>query len=237
MSSRWILLFLFLLSVTLGLSGLITWQGSQYIRIALGNWVDDLFSVRRPISVTDLNQPPNIDPECISRLQALPGVQVRPAAEFERGQGCVFANGVFVDQLAGVPFRPQSPIMRCEVAEQLNTWLEEAVQPQATDLLSAEITEVGHLGTYSCRTIGGNSSVLSQHSFANAIDVAWFDLSDGRRIRLLEGWESTQEGISKFWQEIQQLSCKYFDVSLGPDYNAAHRDHFHFDLGPLNVCR
>ena len=25
--------------------------------------------------------------------------------------------------------------------------------------------------------------------------------------------------------------------TLGPDYNAAHRDHFHFDQGPYRICR
>jgi len=26
-------------------------------------------------------------------------------------------------------------------------------------------------------------------------------------------------------------------VTLSPDYNAAHRDHFHFDMGPYSSCR
>jgi hypothetical protein len=26
-------------------------------------------------------------------------------------------------------------------------------------------------------------------------------------------------------------------VVLGPDYNAAHRNHFHLDMGPWWVCR
>ena len=26
-------------------------------------------------------------------------------------------------------------------------------------------------------------------------------------------------------------------VVLGPDHNAAHRDHFHFDMGRYRACR
>nr|WP_328730168.1 extensin family protein [Falsiroseomonas algicola] len=32
-------------------------------------------------------------------------------------------------------------------------------------------------------------------------------------------------------------ACRWFRAVLSPDYNAAHADHFHFDMGPSTVCR
>ncbi|MGI9478102.1 MAG: extensin family protein, partial [Hyphomicrobiaceae bacterium] len=32
-------------------------------------------------------------------------------------------------------------------------------------------------------------------------------------------------------------ACHYFRVALSPAFNAAHRDHFHFDRGILWTCQ
>jgi hypothetical protein len=31
--------------------------------------------------------------------------------------------------------------------------------------------------------------------------------------------------------------CRLFRGMLSPDYNDAHRDHFHLDMGPYILCR
>ena len=213
------------------------WVGVHNLNARLERFFEDFGRARPPLSLEDLNAPPAVDPLCLERLAALEGTKFRPARGFERGRGCVVENAINLDRVAGLRVRPGGALMRCEVAEQLHHWLAEAVIPTAEEVLEASPTAVGHLGTYNCRTIGGNSAVLSQHSFANAVDVAWFDFEDGTRHRLVDGWDHEREDISEFWQKVQQLSCKYFDVSLGPDYNSAHADHFHFDLGPLTTCR
>lgn len=40
-----------------------------------------------------------------------------------------------------------------------------------------------------------------------------------------------------FLRQVRDGACHGFSAVLGPDYNAAHRDHFHFDRGPYRVCR
>jgi hypothetical protein len=32
-------------------------------------------------------------------------------------------------------------------------------------------------------------------------------------------------------------ACRFFDVVLSPDFNEAHRDHFHFEMGRFRACR
>ena len=227
--SRRLSLLLLLLLIFVGLS-----YGRPLLS-ALTNRVERVASLPR-LTVSDLNAPPPLDPECFDRLKALPGVTVSRSSDFTEAQVCQVEGAVFVTQLAGLKLTPRRALMQCGVAENLNAWLEDVAKPAAQEHLSTQLTRVGHMGTYNCRTISG-SGILSQHSFANAIDLAWFDLGTGKRTRLIEGWDSAGPAKSAFWQEIKQESCDYFDVSLGPDHNAAHADHFHFDLGPLRSCR
>ncbi|WP_372439069.1 extensin-like domain-containing protein, partial [Pandoraea sputorum] len=77
---------------------------------------------------------------------------------------------------------------------------------------------------------------LSQHGSANALDFAGFRLANGERIDLLRDWnDSGAKG--QFLRSVQQAACEHFNTVLGPDYNAAHRNHFHLDMGMWRVCR
>ena len=38
-------------------------------------------------------------------------------------------------------------------------------------------------------------------------------------------------------RQVHGGACHGFMAVLGPDYNAAHRNHFHLDRGPYRVCR
>ncbi|MNU06001.1 hypothetical protein D3C72_2510190 [compost metagenome] len=42
---------------------------------------------------------------------------------------------------------------------------------------------------------------------------------------------------ARFLRLVRASACEHFSVTLGPDYNAAHRDHFHLDMGALHMCR
>jgi len=33
------------------------------------------------------------------------------------------------------------------------------------------------------------------------------------------------------------MSWRLFQTVLGPDYNAAHANHFHMDMGSFRICR
>ena len=41
----------------------------------------------------------------------------------------------------------------------------------------------------------------------------------------------------RFLRRVRAGACASFNAVLGPDYNAAHRDHFHLDMGLWKVCR
>jgi hypothetical protein len=76
----------------------------------------------------------------------------------------------------------------------------------------------------------------SQHATANAIDVAAFTLEDGRKISVRRNWHGNSPE-SRFLRSVHDGACRYFRVTLGPAYNAAHADHFHLDRGIFWTCR
>ena len=42
---------------------------------------------------------------------------------------------------------------------------------------------------------------------------------------------------ARFLRQVRDAACKAFNVTLGPEYNAAHHDHFHVDMGGFGMCR
>jgi len=86
------------------------------------------------------------------------------------------------------------------------------------------------------RTSRGTSGRMSQHATANAFDIAGFELADGRRINLLSHWNGDGPEAA-FLRQVRDGLCEWFNVTLSPDYNALHADHFHVDMGPFLSCR
>ncbi|MCF5227612.1 hypothetical protein ALQ32_03333 [Pseudomonas syringae pv. tagetis] len=111
------------------------------------------------------------------------------------------------------------------------------LQPAAQAVFGQRVVRIDHLGSFACRNIYNRAnSRLSQHATANALDIAGFRLADGQRINLLRDWgDSGDKG--RFLTLVRDGACKNFSTVLGPQYNAAHRDHFHMDMGKWRVCR
>ena len=70
--------------------------------------------------------------------------------------------------------------MQCPLSVASFLWLRE-VQALTEARFGQPLAKVHHMGTYSCRRQRGNGSGRwSEHAFANAWDVAAFELADGR---------------------------------------------------------
>ena len=69
-----------------------------------------------------------------------------------------------------------------------------------------------------------------------ALDVAAFRLADGRRIVLLDDWEG-DDSAATFLRRVRDGACDVFGTTLGPDYNAAHANHFHLGMQGMSLCR
>jgi hypothetical protein len=88
--------------------------------------------------------------------------------------------------------------VNCRVIAAVGDWLREDLQPLAKRLFSSKISRVTTMSSYSCRNAYGRISArLSEHSFANALDIRGFELASGKSANLLEDWGATARDVRK----------------------------------------
>jgi hypothetical protein len=138
----------------------------------------------------------------------------------------------------------QTATMTCPMTAAMTDWLENVVQPSAMARFGQPVIEVRSMGTYACRSMNHQRGArLSEHAFANAIDIGGFRLADGTLITLAKDWKGGGMPTQFFLREVHAGACRFFSTVLGPGYNALHYDHFHFDLarhgrnGKVSICR
>lgn len=96
-----------------------------------------------------------------------------------------------------VTFEPPITV-NCRVIAAMADWLKSDLQPLAKKHLGGSIAVVETMSSYSCRTAYGRvASRLSEHSFANAIDIRGFETTNGKKVRLLEDWGVTARDVRK----------------------------------------
>lgn len=171
---------------------------------------------------------------CLSNLQQQ-NVRYRRLPDRIFSNGCRAIGAVQLVEI-GTPTRDLGA-MTCPLAERYARWTREVLQPAAQRHFRQQVTLVETFGTYGCRNIAGTGR-LSEHGKANAIDISAFNLADGRRITVLTGWDIDDRRERAFLRDLHRGACERFEVVLGPDANADHRNHFHFDMGSRGpYCR
>lgn len=183
------------------------------------------------------------DRDACREALAQAGMRTAPIEDSETAPGCGFDNAFRIERTGvavGTPFA-----LSCRAALSLAMWERHALQQAAQAHLGTGVVGIEHLGSYACRNrYGREEGRRSLHATADALDIAGFALEDGRRVRVLSGWQA--EGVpgdgagnpeAAFLRELHDGACAYFDAVLGPGYNAAHADHFHFDRGGARICR
>jgi hypothetical protein len=166
--------------------------------------------------------------QCLSVLKAN-DVRFTPLPNQSFGGGCQT-----IDTVKLMSFATEASnlgAMTCPLAANFTAWAKHAVRPAARKYLGSDVVRIETMGTYSCRKVNGaRSNKLSEHAYGNAVDVSAFILKDGRRISVLNGWNGKADERA-FLRRLHDSACKRFGTVLGPEYNAAHANHFHFDMG------
>ncbi len=167
-----------------------------------------------------------------SRMAAL-GVQYQRVADEENRMGCTIVDGVEVTAIGNVKLtRPA--LLTADMAERLGRWVRDVVEPQVRSTMRSELASIEVLGSYSCRTAYGRryrgrlAGPLSQHAFANAVDIGAFHFADGRSAQYSKNWRQPDDARS-FLHATAQAACDIFVTTLTPDYDRYHRDHIHID--------
>ncbi len=128
---------------------------------------------------------------------------------------------------------------RCALALRMAMWERHSLQVAAQSILGTQVTGIDHFGSYSCRrmrTTSGSGGRWSTHATANAIDIAGFRFADGRGTRLLQDW-GRGGAMDDFLKAARAGACDWFNLTLSPDYNALHADHFHLQSTGWGLCR
>jgi hypothetical protein len=209
------------------------------LAIARGQDGGEITRGMAPIKIT----PPTSQESCLSKLDAL-GVDytVGPTANGVQRPVTVTLplNGIVYKNSSGTVRRTH--FMDCELA--LALW-------RSAELWKEQgVTAIRDYGIYNYRCIDQSvsppcpGSSFSQHAFAMGIDLAVFEMSDGTKLSVNDDWVIDADddpcgGMVAGAKNslIHQLACtiydnKVFKYILTPNYNSAHRNHFHVDLTP-----
>ena len=193
------------------------------------------------------------------RFELLPDTQ--------RAPGCGFDGAVRVTPANAATGRPLSgPLaLSCRAALPLALWLRHGVEPAVREQFGEPLARIEHFGSYACRDVAGRPGRRSRHATADAIDIAVFVLRDGMRISIARDWSvandpadrtapanrtapATADATTKaaatrgaaravLLRAVRDSACRFFDLVLSPDYNQAHADHLHLEVGGFGGCR
>ena len=197
-----------------------------------------------PWAPLDVRETPNLltpfklwrlgdDRELCDLALATSGLRFTRLADSAPHPGCPVENAV---RIQGANVGLSSSFMAtCPLAVSFALFERHGLQPAAQAVFGQPVTRVEHVGSFACRSIAG-SQRPSQHSYANALDMVGFRLRDGQHISVLRDWPA-QGDKARFLRMVQEAACDSFNVTLGPEYNTAHRDHLHVDMGMWRMCR
>lgn len=169
-------------------------------------------------------------PACRAALDKA-GIRYTALPARDEGEGCGYTDVVRFTKGGArrIGFAPADLGVSCPVAAGLAVWEWEVVQPAAQRIFGQRVAEIEHFGSYNCRRMYNREGASwSEHATADAVDIAAFRLADGTRITLIGDW-SGEGQKAQFLRAVRDGGCDLFATVLSPDYNEAHRDHFHFD--------
>jgi hypothetical protein len=185
--------------------------------------------------------PPNTNQtsvdSCLEQLRRI-GVKAESVADIAEG-ACHANHVVRLFSVANHVILAPPATLRCSMAETVARWSNDIFQDSAPHILG-EVPRTILIGTsYACRTQNSQADVkLSEHAFANALDVMGFALSDNRTLMIGAALDVKQ---ALFATEIRRKACLYFSTVLGPGSDVEHGNHLHVDLrerrGNFRICQ
>lgn len=155
----------------------------------------------------------------------------------EGAGACGIENAVRLTAVSGVALSTPATV-DCPTAQALKTWVETGVRP-AVGGTGGGVQSLRVVAHYVCRTRNHRPGArLSEHSFGRAIDIGGIGLADGSEITVLTDWNGSPHAARL--RQMWQAACGPFGTVLGPESDAHHQDHFHFDTASYrsgSYCR
>lgn len=175
---------------------------------------------------------------CLDRLATL-GVQVEPMPPIAQG-ACGAKRPVRLTRLPGGVAVSTPAVVTCPVAEALARWSKEVLAVESNRAFGTAPLALQIGTSYQCR--GQNRQAfakLSEHAFANAVDVMGFTFPKRPPVPVTFHPEGSPEGM--FFKAVRAGACAHFTTVLGPGSDSYHADHLHLDLrgrrGAHRMCQ
>ncbi|WP_447439715.1 extensin-like domain-containing protein [Enterobacter cloacae] len=160
-------------------------------------------------------------------------IRTQPVAD--SAGACPLHNVVRVRDFGPVSLN-SSFLASCPLALSSALFVSQQARPLTKTWTGSELVRIEHLGSYACRNIYHRPDARrSEHATAEALDISAFRLANGERVTILHGWRSTK--TQPWLQALLTASCGYYGNGLGPEYNAAHANHFHLGMRGFGLCR
>lgn len=174
---------------------------------------------------------------CLAVLTTAPvDIDYLPLADYTPVESCPLENVVRV-QSTGLEFNAPFTLS-CPLLVRWLLFEQQQLQPLALEHHGSRVSAVEHYGTFACRNVyNRENGRRSQHATASAFDVAGFRLENGTLIKVLGDWDAENTPNGAFLRDVHKSACRYFGTVLGPEYNAAHANHFHLDTSNFQLCR
>ena len=124
----------------------------------------------------------------------------------------------------------------CPLALSSALFISQQARPLTKRYTGSDLARIDHLGSFACRNIYHRPDARrSEHATAEALDIAAFRLANGDRVTVLNGWKAAT--TQPWLKAMLAASCGYYGNGLGPEYNAAHANHFHLGMRGFGLCR
>lgn len=169
---------------------------------------------------------PSAETACRQRLRDL-GVDFADRPAESSKDGCSLPYPISVRSLGkSIALEPEA-LMNCAMTEAAARFVADVVAPTAKREFGAGLKSISQASAYICRPRNGTTK-LSEHAFGNALDIARFNLSDGKAVDVIL---RPEEREARFLGAVRKAACGPFKTVLGPG-NPDHETHFHLDLAP-----
>lgn len=117
--------------------------------------------------------------------------------------------------------------MTCPVAEALARWAVDVLKPESDRHFKDNLGKILIGTSYECRDQRSGGK-LSEHAFANGVDVMGFAFSARPDLAVGDHGDGSPE--AEFQKAVRTGACTYFTTVLGPGSDEAHADHLHLDM-------
>nr|WP_249427524.1 extensin family protein [Enterobacter asburiae] len=160
-------------------------------------------------------------------------IRTQPVAD--SGGACPLNNVVRVRDFGPVGLN-SSFLASCPLALSSALFISQQARPLTKRYTGSELARIDHLGSFACRNIYHRPDARrSEHATAEALDIAAFRLANGERVTVLNGWKAAT--TQPWLKAMLAASCGYYGNGLGPEYNAAHANHFHLGMRGFGLCQ